>query len=73
MMASITTVKVSRKYQVVIPESIRKENGIKPGDEMLALTKHGVLQYVPVRLIKDTKGIYPHLDTHDLRDEHDRA
>ena len=65
------TVKVSKKYQVVIPEKIRKEAGIKPGDKMIAISKHKVLHYVPVRAIKDTKGITLGLDTKDLRDEDD--
>jgi AbrB family looped-hinge helix DNA binding protein len=63
------TVKVSKKYQVVIPEKIRKEAGIKPGDKMIAISKHRVLHYVPVRAIKDTRGITLGLDTKDLRDE----
>jgi AbrB family looped-hinge helix DNA binding protein len=63
------TVKVSKKYQVVIPEKIRKEAGIKPGDKMIAISKHRVLHYVPVRAIKDTRGITLGLDIKDLRDE----
>lgn len=65
------TVKVSKKYQVVIPEKIRKETGIKPGDKMIAISKHKILHYVPVRAIKETKGITSGLDTKDLRDETD--
>ncbi|MHB1907248.1 MAG: AbrB/MazE/SpoVT family DNA-binding domain-containing protein [Nitrososphaerales archaeon] len=65
------TVKVSKKYQVVIPEKIRKEAGIKPGDKMIAISKHKILHYVPVRTIRDAKGITPGLDTTDLRDESD--
>ena len=65
------TVTVSKKYQVVIPEKIRKEAGIKPGDKMIAISKHRVLHYVPVRSIKETKGITRGLDTKDLRDESD--
>lgn len=63
------TVKVSKKYQVVIPEKIRKEAGIKPGDKMIAISKHKILHYIPVRAIKDSKGITQGLDTKDLRDE----
>jgi len=65
------TVKVSRKYQVVIPEKLRREAHIRPGDRMVAIAKHGILQYVPVRPLKDTKGMIPGLDTRDLRDETD--
>jgi AbrB family looped-hinge helix DNA binding protein len=67
------TVKVSKKYQVVIPEKLRKEAGIKPGDKMVALSKHKILHYIPVRPLKDTKGITPGLNTKDLRDETDSA
>ena len=41
------TVTVSKKYQIVIPEKIRKSAGIKPGDKMVAITKHGIIQYIP--------------------------
>jgi AbrB family looped-hinge helix DNA binding protein len=67
------TVKVSKKYQVVIPERLRQEANIKPGDKMVAIAKHGILQYVPVRHVKETKGMMKGLDTAELRDETDRA
>jgi AbrB family looped-hinge helix DNA binding protein len=63
------TVKVSKKYQVVIPEKLREEAHIKPGDMMVAIAKHGILQYVPVHPIKKTKGMIVGLDTNELRDE----
>ncbi|TLY17611.1 MAG: AbrB/MazE/SpoVT family DNA-binding domain-containing protein [Thaumarchaeota archaeon] len=67
------TVKVSRKYQVVIAEKLRREANIKPGDKMVATAKHGILQYVPVRSLKETKGMVKGLDSADLRDETDRS
>ena len=67
------TVKVSRKYQVVIPEKLRQEANIKPGDKMVAIAKHGILQYVPVRSLKENKGMVKGLDLADLRDETDRS
>jgi len=66
-------VKVSRKYQVVIPEKLRQEANIKPGDKMVAIAKHGILQYVPVRSLRETKGMVEGLDSADLRDETDRS
>lgn len=66
------TVKVSSKYQVVIPEKLRRDANINPGDRMMVMAKHGVLQYVPVRALKDTKGMIPGLDTGGIRDESDR-
>ncbi len=61
--------KVSKKYQVVIPEKLRREAGIKPGDRMVAIVKNGILQYVPVQPLRETKGIIKGLNTKDLRDE----
>jgi len=66
------TVKVSKKYQVVIPEKLRADAKVKPGDRMMVISKHGILQYVPLRPIESTKGIVKGLDTKGLRDELDR-
>lgn len=66
------TIKVSKKYQIVIPAKLRKEAGIKPGDKMVAITKHGIIQYIPVCSLKDTKGFILGLDTEKLRDAPDR-
>ena len=66
------TVKVSKKYQVVIPERLRKEAGIKPGDMMVAISKHKILHYIPMRSFKSSKGMTHGLDIEDLRDETDR-
>ena len=65
------TVKVSKKYQVVIPEKLRQEARIKPGDKMVAIAKHGILEYVPVRSLAQTKGMLTGLDLEGLRDESD--
>ena len=66
------TVKVSSKYQVVIPEKLRKDAKISPGDRMMVIVKHGVLQYVPIRALDQTKGIIPGLKVKGIRDESDR-
>jgi hypothetical protein len=39
---------------------------------MIAITKHGIIQYIPVCPLKETKGFIPGLDTEKLRDESDR-
>lgn len=67
------TVKVSKKYQVVIPEKLRKEAGIKPGDKMIAISKHKILHYIPMKPMKDTKSMITGLDIKELRDESDPA
>ncbi len=72
VMTSMQTVKVSKRYQVVIPEELRKETGIRRGDRMVAIIKSGVLQYVRVRPISESKGMVKGLTKKNLRDEHER-
>jgi AbrB family looped-hinge helix DNA binding protein len=62
-------VKVSKRYQVLIPEGLRREAGIRSGDRMVAILTNGILQYVPVRAMRETKGMIPGLTNEDLRDE----
>jgi bifunctional DNA-binding transcriptional regulator/antitoxin component of YhaV-PrlF toxin-antitoxin module len=61
-----------KKYRVIIPQKVHKETKIKPGDKMVAIAKHGIIHYIPVRPINDTKGFILGLDTENLCDELDR-
>ncbi|MGC2788887.1 MAG: AbrB/MazE/SpoVT family DNA-binding domain-containing protein [Thermoplasmata archaeon] len=67
------TVIVSSKYQVVIPAKTRRDGGIRPGDRMAVILKHGILHFVPVRPLSATKGMTPDLDSRNLRDKTDRS
>ncbi len=66
------SVTVSSKYQVMIPEKVRKAAGIKPGDRMAIIVKHNIIHYIPIKPLEATKGMVPGLESSDLRDEHDR-
>ncbi len=66
------TVTVSQKFQVVIPESIRKILGIKPGEKMVVVEKDGVLRMIRVADIKKAKGMAKGVTTKNLRDESER-
>jgi AbrB family looped-hinge helix DNA binding protein len=66
------TVKVSKKFQVVIPEKLRTDAKIRPGDKMLVISKHGIIQYIPVRPLEKTKGMAKGADINGIRDELDR-
>jgi len=50
-------VKVSPKFQVVIPKAIREELKIEPGQELLMYAIEGSLRLVPHRSIKELKGL----------------
>lgn len=68
------TVTVSSKYQVVIPEKVRRHHGIRPGDKLAVIVKHGVVHLVPVRPFEASKGMFKgsKVDLRDLRDHSDR-
>ncbi|MEZ4521390.1 MAG: AbrB/MazE/SpoVT family DNA-binding domain-containing protein [Thermomicrobiales bacterium] len=42
-----STVKVSSRNQIVIPAEARKELGIKPGDELIASVRDGLIILIP--------------------------
>lgn len=62
------SVKVSSKYQVVIPESVRRTLDLVPGTEVDVIAKGGVAYIVPVRPIaKVSDRIHPYLSADDKR------
>ena len=50
-------VRVSPKFQVVIPKALREELRIEPGQELLMYALDGSLRLVPRRSIKELRGI----------------
>lgn len=70
---AMTQVKLSSKYQIVIPEDVRNQLDLKPGQVMDVLILDGVLHVVPVRQPHELFGSLPGLDTHVERDDEDRV
>lgn len=62
-------VKVSPKYQVVIPSEIRKSMGIKVGQKMQVVEYDGKLQMLPERDIVDLRGFLKGADISFKRDQ----
>ncbi len=68
------SVKVSPKYQVVIPEDVRDSLGIKPGMQVEVIAKGKVAYIVPIRSLKELqRELRDKLDAAELRDKKDRA
>ena len=65
-------VTLSSKFQVVIPQDVRKKLGLKPGQKIVVVEKDGVVHLIPQRAIKEMRGFVKGLDTQNLRDEEDR-
>lgn len=62
------SVKVSPKYQIVIPRKIRESMNIKPGEMMQVFELEGRIEVVPVRSIRSLRGRYRGINTRVERD-----
>jgi AbrB family looped-hinge helix DNA binding protein len=68
----MSRVKVSSKFQVVIPREIREKLNIRPGQNMLIVARNGMVEIVPDRDISELKGFLAGMSTDDIREEDDR-
>ena len=69
----MTTVKVSPKYQVVIPKEVRESMGIQPGEELSVFQYGERIELVRVPDIREMRGFAKGIDTTVERDEEDRV
>jgi AbrB family looped-hinge helix DNA binding protein len=68
-MSSIT---ISSKYQVVIPQEIREQLNLKRGQKMAVIVKGGVVSLIPEKPLKSFRGFLKGMNTRNVRDEKDR-
>ncbi len=68
----MATVKVSSKYQIVIPQDVREKIELKPGQDVVIIEKDGVIHVIPLKPMKEMRGFAKGIDTTNLRDEEDR-
>jgi AbrB family looped-hinge helix DNA binding protein len=62
-------VKVSPKFQVVIPRKIRESLGIRPGQRIQVLVYDGRVEFIPLRRMKEMRGFLRGIDTTVERDQ----
>lgn len=71
------SVKVSPKYQVVIPEEARKALNLKPGTQVEVIVKGGIAYLVPVKPLSELRrSISSRLTSEDrsnIREKKDRS
>ncbi|MBA2691232.1 MAG: AbrB/MazE/SpoVT family DNA-binding domain-containing protein [Rubrobacter sp.] len=63
------TVKVSPKYQVVIPKAVRESAGITPGQEVAVFNYRGRIEVVPMRSVREMRGFLRGMDSEIKREE----
>lgn len=66
-------VTVSPKYQVVIPQKVRKQMRVKPGQKMHVIAYDNMVVFIPVRPIKEARGSLKGINTNVDREEEDRV
>jgi len=57
------TVKVSPKFQVVIPREIREGIGLKPGQTLQVFQFGDRIELIPVRPVREGQGMFPGIRT----------
>jgi len=68
----MSVVKLSSKYQIVIPQDVREKMDLKPGQKIVVIEKDGVVHLIPQRPVKELRGFVKGVNTHKLRNEEDR-
>lgn len=58
----MNTVKVSPKYQVVIPKEVREAMGITPGQEVAVLRYRGRIELIPMTSVREMRGFLRGVD-----------
>ena len=59
----MNTVTVSPKFQVVIPQAIREELSLKPGEKLRVLRYDDRVELIRIRPIKELRGFLRGMDT----------
>ena len=67
----MSIVKVSPKYQVVIPKEVREAMGIRSGEKVKVFQYGDRIEFIPVRKIKTMRGFLKGMNTR-IKRERDR-
>ncbi len=66
------TVTVSPKFQVVIPLTVRRALGIRPGQKVQVIRYGDRIELIPLRPLRDARGFLRGIDT-TVEREQDRV
>ena len=68
----MSNVKVSSKYQIVIPKDVRNRLKIRPGQEIGVVEKGGMAYLVPLKSLDELQGIAKDACIEGFREKKDR-
>lgn len=63
------TVTLSPKFQVVVPPAVRRSLGLEPGEKLQVLGYEGRIERVPLRPMRELRGVLGPIDTSIERDD----
>ena len=63
---------LSSEFQLVIPKTIREQLGLRAGQKFAMITKGDVIELVPLRAIKEARGLFKGAKPTGYRDRTDR-
>lgn len=64
----MTTVKISPKYQVVIPKEIREKLNLRPGQKLQIMEFGNRIEFILLKNIKEARGFLKGIDTNIERE-----
>jgi AbrB family looped-hinge helix DNA binding protein len=68
-MGGMVTVKLSPKFQVVIPRSVRNRLGLRPGMKLQVVEYEGRVEFLPVKKASELRGFLGKIDTTIARED----
>ncbi len=57
------TVKVSPKFQIVIPRAVRKSIDLHPGEKVQVIPYENRIELIPIKPIRESRGFLKVIDT----------
>lgn len=57
------TMKLSKKFQVVIPQAIREALHLKAGEKLRVMRYDGRVEFIPIRSMREMRGFLKGMDT----------
>lgn len=73
MGVDMDTVKLSPKYQIVVPKRIREKMSLHPGEMFEIIGFEERIELIPIRPMSSVRGFLKDLDPSFKRDERDRV
>jgi AbrB family looped-hinge helix DNA binding protein len=66
-------VKLSPKFQVVIPRRVRERMHLRPGEKLQVISFNDRIELIPIRPMTEMKGFLKGLDPAFVREKEDRG